>query len=75
MDRYQTAFYAPLVADLSNFGAWTEAGEQTSAQRATEIWKRNLAEFKQPPTGAEAAARLADYIAEKTASGGAPPME
>jgi len=75
MDRYQTAFYAPLVADLSNFGAWTEAGEQTSAQRATEIWKRNLAEFRQPPTGAEAAARLADYIAEKTTSGGAPPME
>lgn len=75
MDRYQTAFYAPLVADLSNFGAWTEAGEQTSAQRATGIWKRNLAEFRQPPTGAEAAARLADYIAEKTTSGGAPPME
>ena len=75
MDRYQTAFYSPLVADLSNFGSWTEAGEKTSAQRATEIWKRNLTEFKHPPTGAEAAARLADYIAKKTAKGGAAPME
>ena len=30
MDRYQTAFYSPLVADLSNHGAWTEAGAQSS---------------------------------------------
>lgn len=75
MDRYQTAFYAPLVADLSNFGAWTDAGAQSSAQRATKVWKRVLAEFKQPPSGPEAADRLADYIAKKTEEGGAAPME
>ena len=75
MDRYQTAFYAPLVADLSNFGTWTEAGGKTSAQRATEIWKRTLADFKGPPTGAEAADRLKDYIAKMTEAGGAAPME
>ncbi|MEO5615845.1 MAG: trimethylamine methyltransferase family protein, partial [Cypionkella sp.] len=37
MERYQTAFYRPLVADLSNHDAWTEAGALTADQRATAI--------------------------------------
>ncbi len=75
MERYSTAFYAPLVADLTNFGTWEAAGAQTSAQRATAIWQANLRDFQPPPTGVEVAARLADYIAMQTAAGGAPPME
>jgi len=75
MDRYATAFYAPLVADLSNFGAWTEAGAQTSAERATAVWQADLANYQQPGTGIEVAEKLADYIAQKTAEGGAPPMD
>lgn len=71
MDRYQTAFYAPLVADLQNFGAWEEAGRQTSAQRATEIWKQVLADFVPAPTGGAANDRLAPYIEKCTAAGGA----
>ncbi|QBY00894.1 trimethylamine methyltransferase [Rhodophyticola sp. CCM32] len=71
MDRYQTAFYSPLVADLQNFGAWEDAGSQTSAQRATGIWKQILAEFTPAPTGAEAKERLMPYIEKKTAEGGA----
>lgn len=71
MDRYKTAFYAPLVADLQNFGAWEDAGSQTSAQRATGIWKRVLADFTPPPIGADAKDRLAPYIAQMTAAGGA----
>jgi len=70
MERYQTAFYQPLVADLQNFGAWKEAGSQTSATRSTEIWKRVLADFVAPPTGEEAGDRLAGYIARNMAAGG-----
>lgn len=75
MDRYQTAFYAPLVADLQNFGAWEEAGSKTSAMRATAIWKQVLANFKAPKTGQHVADRIADFIATKTAAGGAPPLD
>jgi trimethylamine--corrinoid protein Co-methyltransferase len=34
-ERYLTAFYEPLVADWSNFGTWTGAGQRqpTSAPR------------------------------------------
>lgn len=75
MARYDTAFYPPLVADLTNFGTWTEAGSQSSTTRATAIWQRVLAEFQPPPHGAEAADRLASYIAARTAAGGAAPVD
>lgn len=73
MERYQTAFYAPLVADLSNFGSWTDAGGLTSTERATDIWQSILAGFEAPPGCVEAAGRIDEFIAERTAEGGAPP--
>lgn len=73
MERYQTAFYEPLVADLSNFGTWTEAGAKTSTERATEIWKTTLREFKAPPGAEERAGRLDDFIATRSEAGGAAP--
>jgi len=71
MDRYQTAFYAPLVADLQDFGGWEAAGCQSSAQRATAIWKQTLADFSPAPTGAQAKDRLVGYIEQRIAAGGA----
>ena len=70
MERYDGAFYAPLVADLSNHGQWSEHGALSSDQRATAIWQRVLADFKPPAHGAEADARLAQFIADRTAAGG-----
>ena len=75
MERYQSAFYAPLVSDLSNFGAWQEAGSKTSGERATETWKQVLANFQAPATGPGAAERLAPYIEEQKARGGAPLLD
>jgi len=73
MERYDRAFYQPLVADLSNFGTWTEHGSQTATERATAIWQRVLAEFT-PHAGADAVAeRLAPYIETRSAAGGAAP--
>lgn len=75
MARYDSAFYAPLVSDLSNFGQWTEHGALRADQRATAIWQRILAEFQPPAHGAEAALRLAPFIAARSAAGGAPPLD
>lgn len=73
MQRFEDAFYPPLLADLRNFGAWTEDGAQSSTQRATQIWQDTLANFTPPPDSAEIEARLAPYIAAQTAKGGAAP--
>ena len=71
MARYRTAFYQPLVADLSNFGNWTESGGKTATERANGIWKRVLDEY-QPIAGAgEIGERLDGFIAKRMAEGGA----
>lgn len=71
MERYQTAFYQPLVADLSNHGNWTEAGALTTDQRATAIWKRVLAEFRPPAACEGVPDRLEDFVRRRSAAGGA----
>jgi trimethylamine--corrinoid protein Co-methyltransferase len=75
MERFDRAFYAPLVADLSNNGTWAAAGGQTSTERATAIWQRVLAEFRAPEGGEERGDRIARFIADRTAAGGAPPLD
>ncbi|QGX98385.1 trimethylamine methyltransferase [Roseovarius faecimaris] len=75
MERYDQAFYSPLVADLSNFGSWEEAGAEDAATRATRVWQGILAEYTPPPGCDEAVARIEQFIADRSAAGGAPPME
>ena len=75
MERYDRAFYTPLVADLSNFGSWEEAGAEDAATRATRIWQGVLAEFSPPEGCDEAAARIEQFIADRSAKGGAAPLE
>ena len=73
MERYRTAFYPPLVADLANFGNWSEAGAKTANQRANAIWKRTVEEYRPIDRADEIAAVLDAYIARGTAAGGAEP--
>ena len=73
MERYSTAFYPPLVADLRNFETWQDDGAKTSTERATAIWKDTLATFSPPDHCGDVAERLAPYIEAMTKAGGAPP--
>lgn len=75
MARYETAFYPPLVADLSNFGTWAGKGAQTSAERATGIWQGVLADFHPPARGGEVAERLAPLLDRRRREGGAAPQD
>ncbi len=75
MERYQTAFYRPLVADLSNHGSWVEAGSLTAAQRATAIWKQKLTDFVAPEACAGVVDRLDAFVRTGTESGGAKPED
>jgi trimethylamine--corrinoid protein Co-methyltransferase len=71
MERYRTAFYQPLVADLGNFGSWTESGSKTASERANAIWKRTLDHFQPIARAEEIAATLEPFIARRTSEGGA----
>jgi len=74
MERYQTAFYEPLVADWSNFGTWTERGAKDASRRATGIWQQILRRPKENYLDAARTEEIDAFIARRTREGGAPPV-
>jgi trimethylamine--corrinoid protein Co-methyltransferase len=62
LERFETAFYQPMLSDWRNFETWQEDGERTATQRANRIWKQLLAEYQPPPLEAGAAEALDAFI-------------
>lgn len=73
MERYNTAFYEPVVHDYANFGTWSERGALDCSTRATDVWKRILSDFTPPETDGTRREALKAFIAKRTSEGGAPP--
>ena len=71
LERYETAFYEPMVSDWRNFETWEEAGSLTATQRANGIWKQLLAEYEAPPLDASIAEALDAFVARRKEEGGA----
>ena len=74
MQRYENAFYNPLVSDWSNFETWQENGEKTATQRANKIWKQMLEEYQQPSLERDREEQLNEFIEKRKARGGAPAL-
>lgn len=74
MARYRTEFYEHIVADLSNFGTWTENGAIDTHTRATGVWKSILEADVRPELDEDRVAALTAYIAKRTEAGGAAPV-
>ena len=70
LDRYETAFYAPLVSDWQNFEGWELAGSEDATRRANRIWKQALEEFEAPRLPDDRQAELDDFIGRRTSEGG-----
>ncbi|HVR32989.1 MAG TPA: trimethylamine methyltransferase family protein [Acidimicrobiia bacterium] len=70
LERYEDAFYAPILSDWQNFGSWTESGSLTAEMRANHVWKRVLAEYEAPPLAEGIRDELADFVARRVAEGG-----
>lgn len=65
LERYQTAFYKPLVSDWSNFENWTDAGSKSATDRASEIWRKIRDEATPPPLDPAVREAVADHIARR----------
>jgi trimethylamine--corrinoid protein Co-methyltransferase len=63
--NYATAFYQPIVSDWSNYETWVEKGEKTAYQRANEIYRQRLIDYKEPPIGEQVRVSLEKYGAER----------
>jgi trimethylamine---corrinoid protein Co-methyltransferase len=72
LERYETAFYQPLLSNWDNFDAWRERGALNATQRATGIWKKLLADYEQPAIDPATDEALRDYMERRKREGGAP---
>jgi trimethylamine--corrinoid protein Co-methyltransferase len=68
MERYEHAFYRPLVSNWQNYENWQIAGAKDATQRATETWKLALGEYQQPALDPAILEALDAYIAERRAA-------
>jgi len=62
LERYETAFYSPLVSDWRNFETWQADGSRTATERANGLWKRLLAEAVPPPIDPSVVEELDGFI-------------
>jgi trimethylamine--corrinoid protein Co-methyltransferase len=74
MERYRSAFYAPLVSDWRNAGQWADDGAKTATERATGIWQSELKRYVAPPRDPAIVEALDSYVERRKAEGGAPPV-
>ena len=65
MERYDTAFYQPMLSDWRTWEQWNEDGARTATERATGIWQTALAEYEAPPLDDAIAEELESYIAHR----------
>ncbi len=72
MQRYERAFYSPLVSNWDNYDTWTERGQITARERANAIWKRMVADYEQPPIDPGIDEALRDYMERRKREGGSP---
>ncbi len=71
MERYETAFYAPILSDWRNYETWQEAGAETATLRANRLYKKLLAEYEPPPLDPGIREELAAFVARRKKEGGA----
>ena len=65
LERYETAFYQPIVSDWRNVETWQEDGARTATERANTVWKRLLAEAVPPPLDPAVTADLDAFVARR----------
>jgi trimethylamine--corrinoid protein Co-methyltransferase len=72
LERYETAFYAPMVSDWRNYETWEEHGSLSATQRANRIWKRMLKDYELPAMDAAIREELDAFVAKRSEEGGVP---
>ncbi|OCP09132.1 MULTISPECIES: trimethylamine methyltransferase family protein [unclassified Ensifer] len=72
LQRYDTAFYSPILSDWRNFETWTEAGRPTTYDHANRIFKQKLNEYERPSLDPAIEEELDAFVARRKAEGGVP---
>jgi trimethylamine--corrinoid protein Co-methyltransferase len=65
LDRFENAFYAPLLSDWRNFETWHEDGARDATARANRTWKQLLELYVEPPLDPAIREALAAFVARR----------
>jgi trimethylamine--corrinoid protein Co-methyltransferase len=65
MERYEHAFYRPLVSDWRNFESWSDDGARDATQRANTVWQQLLEQYEQPPLDPAIDYALVEFVAHR----------
>ena len=66
LERFEHAFYRPILSDWRNFETWQDDGSRTAAERANGIWKQLLAEFEPPATDQARSEAIDAFVTRRT---------
>jgi trimethylamine---corrinoid protein Co-methyltransferase len=69
-ERYETAFYSPILSDWRNFESWAEAGSPDALTRANQIYKDVIAEYQAPKLDPAIKEELDEFVDKRIAEGG-----
>lgn len=67
IQRYEHAFYRPLLSDWSNYENWRDAGAKDATERARTLWPTIRDGYLPPPLDEGVRAALHDYVARRKA--------
>lgn len=65
LERYQSAFYSPLISDWRNFETWQEDGKPEAVHHANRTWKLLLDEYEEPAMDAGTREALEAFVAKR----------
>jgi trimethylamine--corrinoid protein Co-methyltransferase len=66
LERYETAFYRPMISDWRNYETWVEDGSRTATDRAGDTWRRLLEEGEDPPMDPGVRESIDDFVDRRT---------
>jgi trimethylamine--corrinoid protein Co-methyltransferase len=66
--NFENAFYRSPLADNNSFEQWEAEGATDMTRRANALWKKQLAEYVEPPMDPAIDAALLDYMARRKAA-------
>lgn len=72
MERYETAFYAPILSNWENHPQWLERGAVQARERANTVWKQILRDYEEPVLDPGRREALDAFVARRKQEGGAP---
>jgi trimethylamine--corrinoid protein Co-methyltransferase len=67
MERFRTCFYRPMLSSSENYERWMRNGAKDTAARATDIYKKKLAEYEPPPLDEAIREELEAYVVRRRA--------